>query len=86
MFSVNSGGDVFLRQPLDYELEDFYSFLVHVTDGRTVRLSIICEDKELCSRNRNKCLLVAPILCQTNPIYGRPVISLEICKGNKDES
>ena len=38
MFSVNSAGDVFLRQPLDYEVEDFYSFLVHVTDGRTVSL------------------------------------------------
>uniref|UniRef100_A0A1V1FIP7 Putative CTL9 n=1 Tax=Reticulitermes speratus TaxID=60591 RepID=A0A1V1FIP7_9NEOP len=35
MFSVNSAGDIFLRQPLDYEVEDFYSFLVHVTDGRT---------------------------------------------------
>jgi len=44
MFSVNSAGDVFLRQPLDYELEDFYSFLVHVTDGRMVSLSIICEN------------------------------------------
>jgi hypothetical protein len=47
MFSVNSAGDVFLRQPLDYELEDFYSFLVHVTDGRTASLSIICKHKEL---------------------------------------
>jgi hypothetical protein len=47
MFSVNSAGDVFLRQPLDYEQEDFYSFLVHVTDGRTVSPSIICEDKKL---------------------------------------
>lgn len=47
MFSVNSAGDVFLRQPLDYEMEDFYSFLVHVTDGRTVSLSVICENKEL---------------------------------------
>ena len=47
MFSVSSAGDVFLRQPLDYEMEDFYSFLVHVTDGRTVSLSIICEYKEL---------------------------------------
>jgi hypothetical protein len=47
MFSVNSAGEVFLRQPLDYEMEEFYSFLVHVTDGRTVSLTIICEDKEL---------------------------------------
>jgi hypothetical protein len=36
MFSVNSAGDIILRQELDYEMEDFYSFLVHVTDGRTV--------------------------------------------------
>jgi hypothetical protein len=36
MFSVNSAGDVILRQQLDYEREDFYRFLVHVTDGRTV--------------------------------------------------
>lgn len=36
MFSVNSAGDIILRQQLDYETEDFYSFLVHVTDGRTV--------------------------------------------------
>ncbi|XP_021935515.1 protocadherin Fat 2 [Zootermopsis nevadensis] len=35
MFSVNSAGDIILRQQLDYETEDFYSFLVHVTDGRT---------------------------------------------------
>ena len=47
MFSVSSTGDVFLRQPLDYEMEDFYSFLVHVTDGRTVSPSIICEHEEL---------------------------------------
>jgi hypothetical protein len=47
MFSVNSAGDLFLRQPLDYEIEDFYSFLVHVTDGRTVSLPVICKDKEL---------------------------------------
>jgi hypothetical protein len=36
MFSVNPAGDIILRQQLDYEVEDFYSFLVHVTDGRTV--------------------------------------------------
>jgi hypothetical protein len=37
MFSVSSVGDIILRQPLDYEMVDFYSFLVHVTDGKTVR-------------------------------------------------
>jgi hypothetical protein len=36
MFSISSAGDIILRQPLDYETVDFYSFLVHVTDGRTV--------------------------------------------------
>ena len=36
MFSVSNAGDVILRQPLDYEMEDFYSFLVYVTDGRSV--------------------------------------------------
>lgn len=35
VFSVSSAGDIILRQPLDYETVDFYSFLVHVTDGRT---------------------------------------------------
>jgi hypothetical protein len=86
MFSVNSAGDVFLRQPLDYEQEDFYSFLVHVTDGRTVSLSIICEDKNLSPWNRTKCLLVAPILCQTYPIHGRPATSPKIWKGKKTKA
>jgi hypothetical protein len=40
MFSVSSAGDIILRQPLDFEMVDFYSFLVHVTDGRTVRKSV----------------------------------------------
>ncbi|KAJ9600573.1 hypothetical protein L9F63_026289, partial [Diploptera punctata] len=35
MFIVNGAGDIILRQPLDYEMEDFYSFLVYVTDGRS---------------------------------------------------
>ncbi|XP_069687408.1 protocadherin-15 [Periplaneta americana] len=35
MFGINAAGDIILRQPLDYEMEDFYSFLVHVSDGRT---------------------------------------------------
>lgn len=40
MFSASSAGDIILRQPLDYEKVDFYSFLVHVTDGRTVSKSV----------------------------------------------
>nr|CAD7428748.1 unnamed protein product [Timema monikensis] len=33
-FAITSAGDIILQQPLDYETEEGYSFLVHVTDGR----------------------------------------------------
>ncbi|XP_063224193.1 protocadherin Fat 4 [Bacillus rossius redtenbacheri] len=33
-FAVSASGDVLLRRPLDFEAEDRYAFLVHVSDGR----------------------------------------------------